>query len=81
MEWVALSAVLWVAVLVAGLRVVQRRRARRSLCRNCQYDYLDVCQDPRRPRATECDVYLPIEEEALEEDEEDAAPADSGFMS
>jgi len=67
MDWLILSALLWVALGLIGWRIVRRRRSRQSLCRNCQYDYLDVCRDPRRPHARECDIYLPIEDADEEE--------------
>jgi hypothetical protein len=67
MEWLLLSAVLWLVLLVAGWRWRLRRKGRKSLCRNCQYDYLDICDLPHRPYARECDTYLPIEDVEYEE--------------
>jgi hypothetical protein len=67
MQWLVLSAVLWLVLVVVGWRWWLRRKRRRSLCRNCQYDYLDICDLPQRPYAQECDTYLPIEDVEYEE--------------
>lgn len=73
MDWLLMSAALWIAVIVVGRQVWRRRRSRRSLCGSCQYDHLDLCDDARRPYATECETYLPIEEEIEDTDEEEGA--------
>jgi len=78
MQWLLLSVVLWIVLVAVAWRVWRRRRARGSLCRNCQYDHLDICDLPQRPYTQECETYLPIGDEEgfgeYEEDEEDESP-------
>jgi hypothetical protein len=68
MDWLLMSLALVIAVIVVGRRLWRRRTSRQSLCRNCQYDHLDICDDPRRPSAAECETYLAIEEEGWQEE-------------